>query len=54
MPTYQVIYTAEKVMSVRNFFGLTIMECIDKAIDHEKTDWAGEIISLKLAEVKQK
>lgn len=52
MPTYQVTYQSADLMSIRNRFGLTIGDVIDKTIKEEQRDWDGEIEYIELVEVK--
>jgi len=51
MPTYQVVFEAEKLSSVRNFFAPTMSKCIDKVLRSEKGEWLGEIIAIELEKV---
>lgn len=49
MPTYQVKFEAEKLISCRNYFAPTVMECIDKVVENEgNSDWLGLVISIEL------
>jgi len=54
MPTYQTTFQSTGLMTVRNRFGETMSEAIDRTMDEESSDedWVGEVIYIELVKVR--
>jgi hypothetical protein len=53
MPTYQTTFRANGLMTIRNRFGKTLGEVIDRTLDEEnKGDWVGDIEFIELVKVE--
>jgi len=54
MPTFQVKYEAEKLLTIRNHYASSVWEVIDKVIDREAADWTGETVLLEIKQLETK
>ena len=53
MPTYQTTFQSKGVMTIRNRFGETMAEVIDRTMDEENTDdWVGVMEYIELVRVE--
>ena len=52
MPSYQVTYEADEIMTIKNYVAYNVTAALDAAIDAEKEKWKGRLVYVQIKKVR--